>query len=144
MQITLSQSEIEEALTDYVMSQVNIKAGMKVYVDLTATHGADGFTAIINIISPNKVIASMQVVDIPTVQEPAFDMPTPVDVPVVQQLTQEENKLAPVVESNPVKEAIAIATVPVAEVVVVPAPQAESVTPVRSLFAGLKRPVNTP
>jgi hypothetical protein len=109
---------------------------MKVYIDLTATHDADGFTATINIISPNKVIASMQVVDIPTVQEPAFDMPTLVDVPVVPQLTQEENKLTPVVESNPVKEAIAIATVP--------APQAESVIPVRSLFAGLKRPVNTP
>jgi hypothetical protein len=151
MQITLVQSEIEEALTNYVMSQINIKAGMKVCIDLTATRGADGFKAIIDIVPANKVITPKQVTTVATAQEPPFDVATPVAMPVVlpvtvQQPIQEENKPIPEVEVNSVEEAIVAVTAPVAEEVAVPTPPPVEPAPptVRSLFAGLKRPVNTP
>ena len=53
MQLILTQSDIETALINYVNELVNIKDGMSITVDLKATRGADGATAIIDI-SPAK------------------------------------------------------------------------------------------
>lgn len=49
MQIILIQSEIEEAIIDYVNSQFEIKEGQSIDIDLRATRGADGFQAFIEI-----------------------------------------------------------------------------------------------
>lgn len=53
MQLILTQTDIETALINYVNDLVNIKEGMVITVDLKATRGADGATAIIDI-SPVK------------------------------------------------------------------------------------------
>ena len=49
MQITIVQSEMEEAITDYIRRQISINEGMAIDIDLRATRGAEGFQAIINI-----------------------------------------------------------------------------------------------
>jgi len=57
MQLILTQSDIETALINYVNELVNIKDGMSISVDLKATRGADGATAIIDI-SPAKAVTA--------------------------------------------------------------------------------------
>lgn len=49
MQITLVEAEIKQAIKDYIHSQINIKDGMEIIIDLKATRGDDGTTAIIDI-----------------------------------------------------------------------------------------------
>ncbi len=50
MQIILTQMEIEQAITEYVHSQINIKDNMQIDIKLAATRGDGGFTANINIV----------------------------------------------------------------------------------------------
>lgn len=54
MQITVVQSEIEEALRRYIGSQLTVAQGMQMNIDLRAGRGTDGFTATIDI-RPGKV-----------------------------------------------------------------------------------------
>lgn len=58
MQVTLVQVEIEQALTDYINNQINIKDGMKISIDLKAGRGADGFNAIVDIVPISQVTAN--------------------------------------------------------------------------------------
>ncbi|MNO13150.1 hypothetical protein D3C76_27760 [compost metagenome] len=50
MQITLNQLEIEAALKAYILNQININDGMEIVIDLKATRGEAGTTAIIDIV----------------------------------------------------------------------------------------------
>ena len=49
MKITINQAEIEAAITAYIMSQVSIKEGQKINIELKATRGAEGYSAEIDI-----------------------------------------------------------------------------------------------
>lgn len=49
MQITIVQAEIEAAIRAYILSQINVREGMGIAIELAATRGADGFKAIIDI-----------------------------------------------------------------------------------------------
>jgi len=49
MQILLIQSEIEQAIRNYMNQQINIKEGMTLDIDLRSTRGSEGFTANIDI-----------------------------------------------------------------------------------------------
>ena len=49
MQITIVQSEIEQAIIDHIKTQVSVKEGMAIEVTLRATRGDEGFQAAINI-----------------------------------------------------------------------------------------------
>jgi hypothetical protein len=51
MKITLVQTEIEKAISDYVLGQMTINESMELAIDLSATRGPEGMTAEI-IISP--------------------------------------------------------------------------------------------
>ena len=125
MQITLIQAEIEAAITNFVTSQVNVKPEMRIDVDLTATRGANGFTATIDIVhkstprkdgqkaTPVTVVAeepTKEVVVVKVVEEVREDAPTP---PVALETPVQVNPLAPVATERP-----------------------------RSLFAGLQKPTN--
>ena len=57
MQITLVQSEIEQALRTYVNNLINIKEGTQINIDLSAGRGADGFKATIDIVQLGDVVA---------------------------------------------------------------------------------------
>lgn len=50
MQITLNQNEIEIAISEYIESQVQLKEGQQVEIDLKASRGPEGFTANIDIV----------------------------------------------------------------------------------------------
>lgn len=128
MQITLVQAEIEAAIINFVTSQVNVKPEMRIDVDLTATRGANGFTATIDIVhkstprkdgqkavpvtvvveEPTKEVA--MVVKVEEVVEGQGAAPTP---PVALETPVQVNPLAPVAAERP-----------------------------RSLFAGLQKPTN--
>ncbi len=49
MKITLDQTEIEQALKNYVAEQMHIKEGMNISIDIRATRGEGGMTAVIDI-----------------------------------------------------------------------------------------------
>lgn len=50
MQITLIQSEIEQALKNYINDIMSVKDGMEIEIQLKATRGEEGTTAIIDIV----------------------------------------------------------------------------------------------
>lgn len=50
MQVTITQTEIETAILEYMNKRISISADSEVSVDIKSTRGADGFTAIIDII----------------------------------------------------------------------------------------------
>ena len=49
MQITLVQTELESAIREYVNRQMKMAHGMEMKIELTATRGAEGFKATIDI-----------------------------------------------------------------------------------------------
>ena len=50
IQVTITQTEIETAILEYMNKRISISADSEVSVDIKSTRGADGFTAIIDII----------------------------------------------------------------------------------------------
>lgn len=50
MQIKIVQSEIEEAISDYVKKKLTVNAGQRIDIELMATRGDEGYTAIIDIV----------------------------------------------------------------------------------------------
>lgn len=57
MQIIIVQSEIETAIRNHILAQINVREGMQINIDLSATRGADGFRATIDIV-PNGTPAA--------------------------------------------------------------------------------------
>lgn len=55
MKITIEQNEIEQAITDYVHSQVSVKEGQAISIDFTAGRGDKGLSATIDISAPKVV-----------------------------------------------------------------------------------------
>lgn len=49
MQITITQTEIERAIREYMSRRINIVDGTHVEIEMKATRGADGFSAIVDI-----------------------------------------------------------------------------------------------
>ena len=58
MQITIVQAEIEQAITDFIHRQINVREGMLIQIDLKATRGDAGFQAVIDIVDPNTALTS--------------------------------------------------------------------------------------
>lgn len=57
MQITIVQTEIEQAIIAHIKNQVTVKEGMAIDVSLRATRGDEGFQALINIYPESEKIA---------------------------------------------------------------------------------------
>lgn len=55
MQITINQNEIEQAIEDFVKSQVSINDDQKITMELKATRGDAGFQAVIEITAAQPV-----------------------------------------------------------------------------------------
>lgn len=49
MQITITQTEIERAILEYMSRRINIVDGTHVEIEMKATRGAEGFSAVIDI-----------------------------------------------------------------------------------------------
>lgn len=50
MQIILVQNEIEEAISNFIRSKMTISNNCSISIDLRATRGADGSTAIVDVV----------------------------------------------------------------------------------------------
>ena len=62
MQLVLPQSELEQAIKNYVNDLMNIKEGAELHIDLKAGRGVDGFTATIDIIKAGSIVPAKTVV----------------------------------------------------------------------------------
>ena len=137
MQITLIQSEIEQALKNYINDIMSVKDGMEIEIQLKATRGEEGTTAIIDIVpqKPKAARGGRTSGEIPAKAEPVKAATAPVKAEPAQAVAES------------VAEAEADDAEQVAEQAQEPAPveaeqaQAEE-APRKSLFAGLSKPQN--
>lgn len=128
MRITLIQAEIDLAIMNYINSQVNVKEGMTISVDLSATRGENGFTATIDIISAK--VPKLEPVK-KDISESKPEAPSEVEkaVPPVKEEPKPLNLVQPVTEATKQE--------PEQPVVIAPAVERP-----RSLFQGLQKPIN--
>ena len=137
MQITLIQSEIEQALKNYINDIMSVKDGMEIEIQLKATRGEEGTTAIIDIVpqKPKAARGGRTSGEVPAKAEPVKAATAPVKAEPAQAVAES------------VAEAEADDAEQVAEQAQEPAPveaeqaQAEE-APRKSLFAGLSKPQN--
>lgn len=54
MQIILTQQQIEEAIQNFLLSMMTLKAGTTFAIDFRATRGDAGYTAVIDMVSANR------------------------------------------------------------------------------------------
>ena len=148
MQITLIQSEIEQALKNYINDIMSVKDGMEIEIQLKATRGEEGTTAIIDIVpqKPKAARGGRTSGEVPAKAEPA-KAAAPAKAEPAQAAT---------VEAEPVAESVAEAEADDAEQVAEQAQEAEALEPApveaeqapaeeaprKSLFAGLSKPQN--
>lgn len=156
MQITLVQTEIEQAIRDYVGNQLRVADGMEMSIDLSATRGAEGFKATIDIHPIGDTAAKQEqpkaAAATVTVVKPAFTA-RPVAAPnaALVEAAQETEKLNEPVSANAETAPFDGGTTNVEAQAEAPAtaednadaPAAEEAPAAsRSLFKGLAKPRN--
>lgn len=86
MQITIVEKEIHEAIEGYVRSLIEVKEGSRIDIQLRATRGQEGATAMIDIVSEDTPVRA---------QEKPTPLPTPTPAPTT---TEPAPEAAPVVK----------------------------------------------
>lgn len=144
MQIILPQSELEQAITDYVHGIMNIKDGNTMTIDLKAGRGLDGFTATVDIVKSGTPVPAKTVVPAATPVTAPIVTPTkvtprppakeePVAIVVVEEVIVVTPEVATVVDKSEQQEVAAVETKEETT--------AEATTSVRRpLFGSLKKP----
>lgn len=102
MQLILPQSELEQAIKNYVNDLMNVKDGTELSIDLKAGRGLDGFTATVDIIksgtaTPAKTVVPAAVISAPVpVAAPVKVTPRPVakEEPVAEEKPAEDTSVA--------------------------------------------------
>ena len=142
MQITLIQSEIEQALKNYINDIMSVKDGMEIEIQLKATRGEEGTTAIIDIVpqKPKAARGGRSSGEIPAKAEPVKAAAAPVKAEPAQAVAEsvaeaEADDAEQVAEQAQEPEALEPAPVEAEQ-----APAEEA--PRKSLFAGLGKPQN--
>lgn len=163
MQITITEDEIKEAIRNHMLNQIHVKEDMTIEIDLKATRGDAGYTALIDISPSRKTAAKAETKPAPkaadkpvekqekpaptkakeAAPEPSLKAevqpePEPIEEPELEPVEDKDDSNVVVLETA--KEEPAADPAPEAEVKaeVAPAPAP------KSIFAGLKKPVNTP
>lgn len=142
MQITLIQSEIEQALKNYINDIMSVKDGMEIEIQLKATRGEEGTTAIIDIVpqKPKAARGGRTSGEVPAKAEPVKAAAAPVKAEPAQAVAEsvaeaEADDAEQVAEQAQEPEAQEPAPVEAEQ-----APAEEA--PRKSLFAGLSKPQN--
>ena len=150
MQIAIVQAEIEDAIRTYILGQININPAMDIKIKLLATRGDDGFRALIDIqpkesenyqspVVGGSNLGAESVNSTPmNTTPPTLRGTTPAERNrIMEELHNAEdvaNKVTDVVEIVPTVFASAAPT----------SGSRDATEGRRQLFAGIKRPVNTP
>jgi len=142
MQITIVQAEIELAIKQYILSQINVREGMEVDIEMKATRGETGYQAFITIYpktekpvaapTPNVAVASFPARV--QAQSHALAPRTPAEVRSMMEQEAEEVSEEPQGEDAAAEE---VMPSPVAA-----AEMAAAAPQVKSLFKGLRKPSN--
>lgn len=99
MQLILPQSELEQAIKNYVNDLMNVKEGTELSIDLKAGRGLDGFTATVDIIKSGTAMPAKTVVPAATI--PVATTPAPAVVKVTARTVVKEE---PVAEEKPTED----------------------------------------
>ena len=136
MQITLIQSEIEQALKNYINDIMSVKDGMEIEIQLKATRGEEGTTAIIDIVpqKPKAPRGRLTSGEVPAKAEPAKAA-----APAKAEAAQAVAEAVAEAEADDAEQVAEQAQEP-APVEAEQAPAEEA--PRKSLFAGLSKPQN--
>ena len=59
MQVVINQTQIEKAILDFMHKRINIREGSELLIEMKATRGAEGFSAVIDIIDNAESHAEM-------------------------------------------------------------------------------------
>lgn len=143
MKITIVQTEIEEAIRDFMRKQIAVQEGMVITMDLRATRGDEGFIANIDI-SPATSTEQVLVRETPApaqtdpaVVKPRVTKPAAVVTKAAEPVEAEVEAQTPTDEPAPVA----------AQTIADPEPdgieEVEGAAPLAakpSIFAGLRRP----
>lgn len=164
MQIIIVQAEIEAAIRNYINSQLNVKDGHRIDIELSATRGADGFKATIDIVAADAPSLPKEALEAGAAPAP---VPTPTPTPspakaevVISKSVASSPAPAPkgdpyAKEELPASDALTAgdagngddastgtAAAASSEAAAASDTGAAEAKPARSLFAGLKKPVN--
>lgn len=137
MQITLIQSEIEQALKNYINDIMSVKDGMEIEIQLKATRGEEGTTAIIDIVpqKPKAARGGRTSGEVPAKAEPVKAAAAPAKAEPNQAVAESVAEA----EADDAEQVAEQAQEPAqAEAEQAPAEEA----PRKSLFAGLSKPQN--
>lgn len=147
MQITLVETELKQAITEFVGRQMKIADGMAMNIELSATRGAEGFKATIDI-QPSAAIVGKE---LPPFREAVKVAESPIRqqpfVPAVVQQASTARSPEPTAEAQAeaVEETAAVEEQPGAVEILLPTNEVQAETSganPRSLFGGLKKPKN--
>lgn len=149
MQIILVQSEVEQALHDYISSRLTLAEGTTIKIDLSATRGADGIKATIDLVAPGSAPVALEA-PAPAPTKPTKSgkedpkvTPAPAPAAAPQEPANDAQPDAgdpPFVADAPAAEA---GVDPVADQIAAEAAGEASAPAPKSLFASIKRPQNT-
>lgn len=97
MQITLNQDEIFSALDAYVRSQISVKDGMEISIDMKAGRGENGYSATIDIVPEGTAKAAAATAPIskgnPFAKPATAASTTPVETPAEETPVEEASAL---------------------------------------------------
>ena len=146
MQIILVQAEVEQAIKDYIANRVTLAEGTEIAIDLKAGRGPEGFTASIDIVpataktipagqvkravAPKAVEATEKATETSAATQASVESETVVQEADSPQETASSESTDGANAENSTAETASGDT------------EEAAPAPVRSLFAGLKKPVN--
>jgi hypothetical protein len=134
MQITIVQTEIEEAIRNFILGQVEVRPGNRIDIDLRATRGAEGFQAMINIVPDGS----------PVTTETAEVVETPATTTAPARQTRATKAAAPAATAEPATETVSESTGTTEADEGNTEEAAPAAAKASSLFGNLKKPENTP
>lgn len=146
MQIILVQTEVEQALRNYVASRLTLAEGTTFSIDLAATRGVNGITATIDLVEPGQSTAAPtgSISRAPSTKPaaaavtPAMKLASEVQPDLATQTSDAQEKATTAQETASVQQDQAEQVAGAAEAVTEEVPAEKP----KSLFGGLQRPKN--
>lgn len=140
MQIILVQTEVVQALRDYVASRLTLAEGTEITVDLSATRGANGVTATIDLVEPGQKAAPAPVQQV--IKVPAAKPETANKAPEAQQAAETQERATGLAADASEGTASGDTATQQADPATETKVEGETAAPTKSLFGNLARPKN--